>query len=143
VSARPRRRRSVTESLLSIVLVLEACVLFFAGLVAFGLKVLEPALPAWAALPAAGVFILLLLATTTVLRFRWGVAVGWVLQGAFVALGILMPLMYAIGALFVVLWVYCFTRGRSIDAARAAQADDPARHPDHHPADHPAEGGTP
>ena len=38
---RTRRARSVTESLLSIVLVLEAAVLLFAGLTAFGLKVLE------------------------------------------------------------------------------------------------------
>ena len=114
----PRRRRSVTESLLSIVLVLEACVLFFAGLVAFGLKVLEPAYPAWVALPAAAVLIVIVLATTAVLRFPWGVAIGWVLQAALIALGILLPMMYVIGGGFALLWIYCFTRGRRIDASR-------------------------
>jgi hypothetical protein len=120
---RTRRTRSVTESLLSIVLVLEAAVLLFAGLTAFGLKVLEPALPAWVALPAAGVFIVVLLATTAVLRYRWGMVIGWVLQLAIVALGILMPLMYVVGAGFALLWIYCFTRGRRIDAQRTPQGD--------------------
>jgi Na+/phosphate symporter len=108
----------VTESLLSITLVLESAVLLFAGLTAFGLKVLEPALPAWVALPGAAVFIVILLATTAVLRYRWGMVIGWVLQAALVALGILVPLMYVIGAGFALLWIYCFTRGRRIDASR-------------------------
>jgi hypothetical protein len=114
----PRRARSVTESLLSITLVLEAIVLFFASLTAFGLKVLEPAFPAWVALPAGAVFIVVLLATTAVLRYSWGVAIGWVLQAALIALGLLIPTMYVVGAGFALLWIYCFTRGRRIDAAR-------------------------
>ena len=114
-----RRTRSVTESLLSIVLVLEACVLFFAGLVAFGLKVLEPAYPAWVALPVTAVLIVVVLATTAVLRFPWGVAIGWVLQAGLIALGILSPFMYVVGAGFALLWIYCFTRGRRIDRSRA------------------------
>jgi Na+/phosphate symporter len=113
-----RRTRSVTESLLSIVLVLEACVLFFAGLVAFGLKVLEPAYPAWVALPVTAVLIVVVLATTAVLRFPWGVAIGWVLQAGLIALGILLPMMFVIGGGFALLWIYCFTRGRRIDASR-------------------------
>jgi hypothetical protein len=113
----------VTESLLSIVLVLEAVVLFFAGLVAFGLKVLEPAFPAWVALPAAGVFIVALLATTAVLRWTWGVAIGWVLQAGLIALGILVPTMYVVGAGFALLWIYCFTRGRRIDASRPTPSE--------------------
>jgi hypothetical protein len=116
----PRRHRTVTESLLSIVLILEAVVLFFAGLVAFGLKVLEPTFPAWVALPSAAVAIVVLLVTTQLLRFRWGVWLGWVLQAALIALGILVPMMYVIGVGFALLWIWCFTRGRRIDAARAS-----------------------
>jgi hypothetical protein len=114
-----RRQRSVTESLLSIVLVLEAFVVFFASLTIFGLKALEPAYPAWAALPAGGVLILVLLATTAVLRHPWGIVIGWVLQAAIIGLGILAPLMYLIGGGFALLWIYCFTRGRRIDRGRA------------------------
>jgi hypothetical protein len=121
-----KRRRSVTESLLSIVLALEAFVVFFASLTIFGLKVLEPVLPAWVALPAGGVFILVLLATVAVLRYPWGVAIGWVLQAALIALGILAPLMYVVGAGFAALWIYCFIRGRRIDRGRA---DPPAEQP--------------
>jgi hypothetical protein len=98
--------------------VIEAFVLFFAGLVAFGLKVLEPAFPAWVALPAAAVLIVVLLATTAVLRFAWGRALGWVLQAALIALGILLPMMYVVGGGFALLWIFCFTRGRRIDASR-------------------------
>jgi len=117
---RQRRPRSVTESLLSIALVLEACVLLFATLTAFGLKVLEPTLPAWAALPLGAALIIVVLATTAVLRYPWGIAIGWVLQAVLIALGILMPLMFVVGAGFALLWIYCFTRGRRIDAARTA-----------------------
>jgi hypothetical protein len=125
-SRRPRRPRTVTESLLSITLVLEATVMLFAGLTAFGLKVLEPVFPAWVALPAAVVLIAVLLATTRVLRHRWGLALGWVLQAVLIALGILVPVMYVIGVGFALLWIYCFTRGRRIDAARTAtQGENP------------------
>jgi hypothetical protein len=121
--SRPRRKRSVTESLLSIVLVLEAFVLFFASLTFFGLKVLEPALPAWAALPLGGAAIVVLLVTTALLRYPWGIAIGWVLQAALIALGILSPFMYLIGGGFALLWIYCFTRGRRIDRARPTQGE--------------------
>jgi hypothetical protein len=119
---RPRRTRTVTESLLSITLLLEAIVLFFASLTAFGLKVLEPAFPAWVALPAGAVFIAVLLATSAVLRFGWGMALGWVLQAAYIALGLLVPAMYVVGVGFAALWIYCFTRGRRIDASRSLPA---------------------
>jgi hypothetical protein len=132
VSRRPRRQRSVTESLLSIVLALEAFVVFFASLTIFGLKVLEPAFPAWVALAGGGAFILVLLATVAVLRYPWGVAIGWVLQAALIALGILAPLMYVVGGGFALLWIFCFTRGRRIDRFRA----DP-------PADQPSTEGAP
>jgi hypothetical protein len=125
---RERRRRSVTESLLSIVLVLEAFVLFFASLTFFGLKVLEPAFPAWVALPAGAVAIVVMLATTAVLRYRAGVVIGWVLQAGLIALGILSPFMYVIGGGFALLWIYCFTRGRRIDRARVTtSSDDPTQ----------------
>jgi len=117
---RQRRPRSVTESLLSIVLVIEAVVMLFASLTAFGLKVLDPN---WLALVYGAAFIAVLLATTAVLRWRAGQVFGWVLQAALVALGILMPFMYVIGAGLALFWIWCFTRGRRIDASRAATVE--------------------
>ncbi len=118
-----RRRRSVTESLLSIVLAREAFVVFFASLTIFGLRVLEPAFPAWIALAGGGVFILVLLATVAVLRYPWGVVIGWMLQVALIALGILTPLMFVVGGGFALLWIYCFIRGRRIDRGRATSTE--------------------
>jgi len=119
--SRPRRARSVTESLLSIVLVIEAFVLIFAGLTAFGLKVVDPP---WLALVGAAVGIVVLLGTALVVRFAWGQAIGWVLQAALIGLGILMPLMYVIGAGLALFWIWCFTRGRRIDASRTTEGEN-------------------
>lgn len=116
--SKPPRPRSVTESLLSIVLILEAAVLFFAGLVGYGLKVLEPTFPAWVALPAAAVLMVVFVVAARLQRFAWGRAIGWVLQAALIALGILLPMMYVIGAGFALLWIWCYVRGRRIDASR-------------------------
>ena len=113
---RVRRARSVTESLLSIVLVLEVLLVFFAMLAAFGLRTLEPGL----AFGGGGVLMLLLILTGGVLRYPWGIAIGWVLQVALVAVGVLLPLMYFIGAAFLALWIFCFVRGRQIDTQKAA-----------------------
>ena len=111
---RPRRRRSVTESLLSIVLLLEAIVLFFVTLVFFGLKTL----PAAVAFGGGAAAIIVILLTIAVLRWPVGVAIGWLIQVALIALGVLNPVMYVVGAGFAAFWVWCFVRARQIDARR-------------------------
>jgi hypothetical protein len=116
--SKPRRARSVTESLLSIVLAIEAIVVFFAALVAFGLRVIPGLSAYWYLLGGMGL-ILVFVITAALLRWPIGVAIGWVLQAALIALGILLPLMYVIGAGLTLLWIWCFTRGRRIDAARS------------------------
>lgn len=116
----PRRERSATESLLSIVLGLEACMVFFATLAAYGLKALEPA-PAF----IGGVLLILLLVfTARVVRYPWGIALGWTLQVGLVALGILLPVMYFIGAGFAGIWTYCFIKGRQLDRAKITHLED-------------------
>jgi uncharacterized membrane protein len=112
---RTRRRRSLTESLLSITLVLEFVVLFFVTLTVFGLKSLEPTLPAWAALPIGGAFMIVVLIATQLQRYRWGVALGWVLQAALLALGFVTPIMFVVGAIFVALWIFCVVKARQLD----------------------------
>lgn len=111
---RPRRQRSVTESLLSIVLGLEAILLFFVALTAFGLKALPPA----AALGGGAALIIALAIAGGLVRYRWGVWLGWVLQAVLLATGIVLPLMYAVAAVFVGIWIFCFVRGRQLDSAR-------------------------
>jgi hypothetical protein len=112
---RPRRTRSVTEMLLSIVLVLESMLVFFVTLTVYGLKALEPAV----AFGGGAVLVLALMATTQVLRFSWGIWIGWALQAVLLATGLILPALYIVAALFVAMWVYCFIRGQQIDRQKA------------------------
>ena len=117
---RQRRQRSVTEMLLSIVLALEAVLVFFVTLVVYGLRSLEPAL----AFGGGAVLILALFLTSGLLRYGWGVWLGWVLQLVLLATGFLIPLMFFIAACFLAIWIFCFVRGRQIDHQKAAFAAD-------------------
>ena len=112
---RVKRERSVSESLLSIVLALEALLVFFALLTAFGLRTAEPAL----AFGGGGALIVLLVLAARLLMYPWGVWLGWALQLVIIATGILLPLMYVIGLGFLALWIFCFVRGRQIDRQKA------------------------
>jgi len=112
---RVKRERSVSESLLSIVLALEAILVFFALLTAFGLGSAHPAL----AFGGGGALIVVLILAGRLVRYDWGVWLGWALQFVIIATGILLPLMYVIGAGFLALWIFCFVRGRQIDAQKA------------------------
>ena len=117
---RQRRQRSVTEMLLSIVLALEAVLVFFVTLVVYGLKSLEPA----AAFGGGIALIVALLVAGRLLMYPWGIWVAWALQAVLLATGILIPLMYFIAACFLAIFVYCFVKGRQIDHQKAASAAD-------------------
>jgi hypothetical protein len=110
-----KRVRSASESLLSIALGLEAVLVFFVMLTAFGLK----ALPPGAAFGGGIGLILLLVLAARFVRYEWGVWFGWLLQVALVATGILLPVMYFIGLGFAAIWVFCFVKGRQLDRAKA------------------------
>lgn len=134
--ARPRRRRSVTESLLSIVLLLEAIVVFFVTLVFFGLHTLSPG----AAFGGGAAAIVVILITIGLLRWPVGIALGWVIQAGFIALGVLNPVMYVVGVGFAAFWVWCFVRARQIDARRREYL---AAHPESAEPSTAVEGETP
>jgi hypothetical protein len=113
---KPRRERSLTESLLSIMLVLEACVLFFVILNVAGAGYLSPSL-AW----GGGLgFIAVMALVSRVLRYRWGVVIGCILQIGIALTGILVVLMYVVAALFIGLWIFCLWKGVTIDRRNAA-----------------------
>ena len=107
---KPRRQRGLTESLLSIVLLLEAIVIFFVTLAVYGLHALPP-LEAFVG--GASLAILFVIATQLV-RWSWGVWVGWVLQAALLATGILLPALYIVAAIFIAFWIFCFVRARQL-----------------------------
>ena len=109
---RIRRVRTATESLLSIVLGLEAALLFFVTITVFGLRILPPAIAFGG---GAALFIVFLVAAWA-MRYRWGVWLGWLLQVVLLATGFLTPLMFFIGAGFVAIWIHCFVTARRLDA---------------------------
>jgi hypothetical protein len=121
-----RASRSARQTLGSIVLASEIVVVFLAALVIWGLASTGNGawgVPSWVALAAGGALILGLVATIRLLRYRWGLALGWVLQGLIVAAGFLNPAMFFVGALFGGMWWYCMAAGARIDRNRTATAD--------------------
>ena len=115
-----KRARGASESLLSIVLGLEAALMFFVTVTAFGLKVV-PAGVAWGGGAALLVAFLLV---ARVVRRDWGMWLGWALQAVLIALGFVLPLMFFIGAGFLALWTYCFVVGRRLDARNRHIVED-------------------
>jgi hypothetical protein len=119
--ARQKRERSATESLLSIALGLEAVVVFFITMAIFGLKVLEPAL----AFTGGAVLLVLFVLAAWALRFPKGVWLGAAMQLVLVATGFLLPALFFVAALFVALWVYCFVKGKQLDARSSTNKEKP------------------
>lgn len=54
------------------------------------------------------------------LRRPWAYAAGWAVQVAAVALGLVVPLMFLLGAVFALLWGTADVLGRKIERERAA-----------------------
>ena len=127
---RVRRVRSASESLLSIALLLEAVLVFFVVMVAYGLKVLPPG----AVFGGGALLVALLLVAGRLAGRAMGVSLGWVLQAALIAIGILLPLMYFIGAIFAAIWIYCFITGRRLDRQKATYLRDNPTFPTDQPA---------
>jgi len=55
------------------------------------------------------------------LRGEWAYALGWVLQGAAIGLGFVIPLMFGLGAVFALLWGTAYFLGRKIERERATR----------------------
>lgn len=62
--------------------------------------------------------------TAGLLRFEWAYGLDWAVQLAALTLGLLVPIMFLIGALFAGLWATAYLLGRKIERDRAeAYAD--------------------
>lgn len=112
--AGPRPRRPARRTLAASVLVLEAFLVFFAALVAYGLRLADPA-AVWA---TAGGLILATVLAAGLLRRGVGYVVGSAVQVWLVALGVVMPAMFVLGGIFALLWVVALRLGGRIDRER-------------------------
>jgi hypothetical protein len=54
------------------------------------------------------------------LRAEWAYGLGWVIQGAAIGLGFVIPLMFVLGGIFALLWGSAYFLGRKIERERAA-----------------------
>ncbi|MFH8573101.1 DUF4233 domain-containing protein [Streptomyces sp. NPDC017993] len=96
----------------------EFFVIGFAGLVAMQLSDL-PAATVWT---VSGIAMLLCVLLCGMLTRPGGVQLGWVLQIALIASGLVIPAMFFLGAVFAALWWASVHYGRKIDAAKARWA---------------------
>jgi hypothetical protein len=120
-----RRPRGAAESLASIVLGFESIIAFLAGLVIYGLKALPAPIEPWWGIVAGAVLALLMIATTRVVRYRWGIVLGWVLQ-VIVALGaFLVPALAIVALVFGGMYGYATIKGAVLDRRNARLAADP------------------
>lgn len=117
--AAPRRRRGAAESLGQIVLAFETIIVFLAGLVVFGLRVLPDTVPDWWGVVGGAVLAVLMLATCGVLRHRWGIVVGWVLQVLLALAAFLVPAILIVALVFGAMWGYATIKGASLDRRNA------------------------
>ena len=112
------RNRSTKATLGSLVMVFQSVVVFFATLVGFGLKVYPDPAVIWGVGLSISVVLMLFPA---VLGKPGTYLLGWILQGVVVSLGIWVPLMYGLGAIFLAMWAWGMIAGGTIDKARAAK----------------------
>ncbi|NKE09602.1 MULTISPECIES: DUF4233 domain-containing protein [Kocuria] len=126
-----KKPRSIKMMFASTVLTMEAFVVFFGALTVFGLWGPEHPHRLWV-LIGGSVFAVLFILCCAVLRKSWGVAAGWVLQVWMVLTGFFLPAMFALGAIFVLLWWYAVRKGAQLDRENAeryqAELDWQARH---------------
>ncbi len=115
--------RSARRLFVAATLASEALVVFFAGLVAYGLRMAEPAV-VWSATAAIAV---LALAGAGRAASRAGIVLGWLVQAALIVTSVFIPMMWPLALAFVAIWVASLRVGARIDRERAERAGAASR----------------
>jgi len=100
------------------ILLLEAIVLGLSTPVLISVESVETSRALWVGL---GLTVACVVAAG-LLRRPWGYWLGWAIQAAAVLLGFQVTVMFALGAIFLALWVTAVRLGRLIDRDRATAA---------------------
>ncbi|MFT3799214.1 DUF4233 domain-containing protein [Microbacterium sp.] len=127
---RQRRARGAQESLASIVLGFESIIVFLGGLVVYGLKALPASIAPWWGIVAGTVLAVLMIATSGLVRHRWGIALGWLWQLVVVLGGFLVPALALVGLIFGAMYAYATIKGGSLDRRNARLAAETATNGD-------------
>jgi hypothetical protein len=102
--------------LCSAILLLEAIVLGLSTPVLISVESVDTARALWVGVGLA----VACLVTAGLLRRAWAYSLGWAIQVAAIALGFEVTAMFALGAIFLALWITAVRLGRLIDRDRAA-----------------------
>ena len=113
------RNRTTKATLGSLVMVFQSVVVFFATLVGFGLRVYPEPAVIWGV--GLGLAVILMIFPAFLGKPRT-YTLGWILQGVVVSLGIWVPLMFGLGAVFLAMWAWGMIAGGTIDKARAVKS---------------------
>ena len=119
---RVRRQRGARESLASIVLGFESIIVFLGGLVLYGLKALPAGIEPWWGIVIGAVLAVALIATSGLVRYDWGIALGWFWQVLIIAGGLLEPALVVVGVIFGAMYAYATIKGGALDRRNAARA---------------------
>lgn len=126
---RMRRVRGAAESLATIVLGFESIVVFLGGLAIYGLKALPAPFEQWWGIVAGVVVAVLMILTTRVVRYQWGIALGWVLQLVVVLGAFLVPALGVVALIFGGMYAYATIKGGALDRRNAQLAANPPTEP--------------
>ena len=111
----PRRKAPAKRQFAATVLMLEAFLVLFATLVAFGLRVAEPAV-VWT---VGGVLMVILVMLSRLVGQPGSYTAGSIVQGIVLAGVFVIPLLLVIGLVFVAMWITALRLGGRIDRERA------------------------
>jgi hypothetical protein len=116
VSDAPAPARSPRRGMCAAILCLEAITLGLTTPVMVSVADVDVATALWIGLGLTVACLLL----AGMLRSEWAYSLGWVIQGAAIGLGLVIPLMFFLGAIFALLWGTAYFLGRKIERERAA-----------------------
>ncbi|GAA1161704.1 DUF4233 domain-containing protein [Nocardioides aquiterrae] len=110
------RTRSPRRGMCAAVLSLEAITLGLTTPVLISIAGVDTSTALWVGLGLAVACLLL----AGLLRAEWAYSLGWVIQGAAIGLGFVIPMMFVLGVIFALLWGSAYFLGRKIERERAA-----------------------
>ena len=91
----------------------------------YGLRALPAPIEPWWGVVAGSLLALLMIATTRVVRYRWGIVLGWVLQGIIALGAFLVPALAIVALIFGAMYGYATIKGAALDRRNARLAADP------------------
>ena len=129
----------MTRRLAGLVIAAQGLAVFFGALVARALAAAGDSPSSNMPLLIGSLLAVLCILDAGMLRWPWGITLGWVLQIATLATAFIVPAMLLVGLLFGALWLTALIQGRAMDehtsrvdaqwhAAQEGSADGPSGH---------------